>query len=243
MNRRRSIPVPPRLVVILFAIDGLLALAFAAQLLLGNDTGLLAHHLHPGREANLPTWYSSTQWALAAAVFAAYAVFPRPGLRRGFRLYLPAIGAMSFSLDETAQFHEWIGMRTDMLLPGGTREGTPFAGTGIWMLILVPIAVVAALWVARLLADHLRAAPLATALLAAGLVLFVLGAGVFELTGNLGSGVRELRIGLQIVEELTEMIATTTVVWGGVELLRANGIGFGRLASAVAVQQPGQQDE
>jgi hypothetical protein len=224
---RLSIPRPPRLVMVLIAVDVLLAVSFTAQLLLGNETGLLAHQLHPGREANVPTWYSSTQWALAAAAFATYAMFPRPGLKGGLRLYLPVMGALLFSVDETAGFHEWLGNRMDMLLPAGTREGTIVAGTGIWMLILIPVAVVAGAWVARLLAGHLRAAPSATRLLALGAVLFVVGAGIFELANSLGSGNREMRIGIQIVEEFTEMIATTTIVWAALELLRVNRIRIG----------------
>jgi hypothetical protein len=238
--RGPRIPMPPRLVVTLFAIDLLIALAFVANLVVEtSNTALarhvggglfhsgLARHLHPGVEANLPTWYSSIQWALAGVVFAVYAAVPAPDLKRGIRLCLPAVGAMLLSLDEAAGIHEWFGQRTDALLPDGTREGTLLSVSGIWMLILIPLAVVAAIWVARLLGDHLRAAPSAASLLAVGAILFVLGAGVLEVLTNFADD-QPARFGVQILEEFAEMLAATTVVWGGLEMLRLSGVRISR---------------
>jgi hypothetical protein len=223
------LPMPPRLVIILYGIDLLFALAFAIHLMIGmSETGLIARHFHPGREANLPTWYSSTQWVLAGTALAAYAAYPKPGLRRGLRLYLPAAGALLLSLDETAGFHEWIGGRSDALLPDGTREGTVVAGTGIWMLILIPLAVVAALVVARSLAEHLRASPSAMWLFLIGGLVFLSGAGVVELITNVGVGNRPFQLGIQIVEESVEMLGATTVLWGAIDLLHVSDIGVGR---------------
>ena len=228
--------MPPRLILVLFAIDALIALGFVASLLSENvnmaiarqirdglrESGI-ARHLHPGLEANLPTWYSSMQWALAGVLFAVYAAHPPPGLSRGFRLYLPAAGAFVLSLDEAASLHEWLGQRLDSLLPGGTREGTAVSVTGIWMLILIPMAIVGAVGVARLLADHLRAAPSAALLLGIGALVFVVGAGVLEFGANFPDD-QPGRQGVQIVEEFIEMVAATTVVWGALALLRVNGI-------------------
>ena len=222
--RRLRYPPLPRFVALLLVMDGLWALGFAFHLLVGIESTTIAWHLHPGRESNVPTWYSSTLWMLAAGLFAIYARLPPPTLKGGIRLFLPVAGSVVLSVDEVAQFHEWIGIRSDTLLPGGTREGTIVSGTGIWMLIVLPIAVAAAVWVAHLLADHLRAAPAAARLIAAGGVLFVLGAGVVELTGNFAAGDRPLQLGIQIVEELCEMTGATVVIWGGFELLRVQGV-------------------
>ena len=138
-------------------------------------------------------------------------------------------GALTLSLDEVAQFHERIGSLSDALLPGGTREGTIVSGTGIWMIIVLPVAVTAAVLVARALVDHLQAAPFAAILIAIGGVLFVLGAGVLELAANLGAGNRPLQLGIQIGEELSEMVGATVIIWGGLELLRVHGIGIRQL--------------
>lgn len=239
---RPWLPQLPRLVALLLVIDGLLALGFTVQLVVGIESTTIAWHLHPGRESNVPTWYSSMLWTLAAGLFAIYARLPPPGLKGGIRLFLPVAGALVLSLDEVAQFHEWIGDRSDALLPGGTREGTIVSGTGIWMLILVPIAVAAAVWVAHLLADHLRAAPAAARLIACGGILFVLGAGVIELIANLAVGDRPLQLGIQVVEELSEMIGATVVIWGGMELLRVHGIRVQRLRPGTPAGQADPPD-
>lgn len=227
---------PPRLVVGLYAVDVLVALAFFGHLVLGpSEIGIIAIQLHPGREANIPTWYSSMQWALAGALLALYAVHPPRHLKRGVRLFLPAAAAFALSIDETAAIHEWVGRLSDALLPGGTRGGTIFSGTGIWMLILVPIAVAVAVWIAILLADHLRAAPWAARLLIGGVAIFLVGAGVVELATNLAAGNRPVQLGIQIVEELSELLGATTVVWGATELLRASGLRIVRAGSATGL--------
>jgi hypothetical protein len=228
MTMLHRMPPLPRLVAALYVIDVAFLLAFVAQLTLGSSEGLLARQLHPGREANLPTWYSSSQWLLAAGAFAIYARFSPPGMRGGIRLLLPPLAALSLSLDEAAALHEWIGGRSDALLPGGTREGTFFSGTGIWMLILVPLALGAALWIVILLGEHLRAAPAAALLIVGGGVLFLLGAGGIEAASNLAAGDRPMQLGIQVLEEFVEMVGATTVVWGSVQLLRTNGIRIGR---------------
>jgi hypothetical protein len=225
MTARSPIAAPPRLVVGLYAVDVLIALAFVLHLTLGlSDSGLIARQLHPGREANIPTWYSSVQWGLAGGLLALYAANAPRHLKRGLRLYLPAVAAFALSIDETAAIHEWIGGRSDALLPGGTRDGTFFSGTGIWMLILVPIAVAVAVWIGILLLDHLRAAPWAARLLIGGVAIFLVGAGVVELATNLPAGNRPVQLGIQIVEEFSEMLGATTVVWGATELLRVSGL-------------------
>ncbi|MGI8830705.1 MAG: hypothetical protein ACR2I5_13170 [Candidatus Limnocylindria bacterium] len=223
-DRRFVLPGPPRFVLWLVAGNLLVALAFTASLVVGTSgSGFIARQLDPGGEANLPTWYSSMQWALAAALLAIYARFPPAGLTGGVRLYLPTLGALVLSLDEVAGIHEWVGQRSDFLLPGGTRAGTAFSSSGIWMFILLPVVIVAGIWVARLLVDHLRAAPRATALFAAGALLFMFGAAGLELATNAAAGDRSVQLAISTVEEVCELIGASLVVWGAWELLQGTG--------------------
>jgi len=223
---------PPALVVLLIAGNLLVGLVFTVYLFLGAaDDGIIARQLDPGREGNLPTWYASLQWALAAGLLTVYASMPPPGLSRGVRLYLPALGALFLSLDESAALHEWLGHFSDILLPNETRAGTFFWVTGIWMLVLIPLALLAGLLVARLLADHLRAAPRAARLFAGGAFLFVLGAGVLEMGANVVAESRLLLFGLGIAEEVSELMGSSLVVWGAWELLRVSGLQVARLRS------------
>ena len=213
------------MVTLLFAGNLLLATAFAVYLGLGaGDDGIVAGQLDPSREGNVATWYASLQWSLAAWLLTLYAWMQPPGLVRGARLYLPPLGALFLSMDESASIHEWLGHYSDILLPNETRAGTFFWVTGIWMLVLIPMAIAAGLVVARLLRDHLHAAPRATRLLAAGALLFVLGAGFLEIGANLAADSRLVLFGLGIVEELCELMGATLVVWGAWELLRVSGL-------------------
>jgi hypothetical protein len=223
MTGHTSLDVLPRPVMTLYAIDLLIALAFIAHLVFGPvDIFFYANQLRPGAEANLPTWYSSLQWALAGALLALYAAHAPRHLKGGIRLFLPAAAAFAVSIDESVAIHERIGQLSDRLLPDNTREGTFFSSTGIWMLILVPIAVASVVWIGLLLADHLRRAPWAARLLMGGVAIFIVGAGVLEIATNLATGNRPAQVGVQIVEELLEMLGATTVVWGAIELLRAS---------------------
>lgn len=223
------LPKPPTIVTMLIAGNLLVGVVFTVYLLLGaGEDGFVARQLSPIREGNVPTWYASLQWSLAAGLLTVYALMAPLGLSRGMRLYLPALGALFLSMDESAAIHEWIGLRSDFLLPDQTRSGTIVSVTGIWMLILLPLAILAGLWVARLLADHLRAAPRAALLFAAGALLFVLGAGVLELGGNVASESRSLLIGIAIAEEVTELMGASMVVWGAWELLQVSGLRVNR---------------
>jgi hypothetical protein len=216
--------VARRVVTGLYAVDVLIALAFVGHLVFGPiGNTILARQLMPAGEANFPTWYSSMQWALAGVLLVLYATHAPRHLKGGIRLYLPAAAAFALSIDETAQIHEWIGQATDALLPGGARSETFFAITGIWMLILVPIAIAAAVWIGVLVVDHLRAAPSAARLLIGGVAIFVVGAGVVEIATNLAAGNLPRQVAIETIEELTEMLGATTVVWGSLELLRAGG--------------------
>jgi hypothetical protein len=229
---------PPRLVMALYAIDVLIALAFVAHLVFGPvHIFFYANQLRPGAEANIPTWYSSLQWALAGALLALYAAHAPRHLKGGIRLFLPAAAAFALSIDESVAIHERFGQLSDRLLPDNTREGTFFSSTGIWMLILVPIAVAGVVWIGLLLVDHLRAAPWAARLLIGGVAIFIVGAGVLETATNLATGNRPAQVGVQILEELVEMLGTTTVVWGSIELLRAGGV---RIVRGSASREPAE---
>lgn len=59
------------------------------------------------------------------------------------------------SLDEVAQIHEWFGKLSDQCFFGGSRVGTSFSQTGLWMVALVPAVL---FWVAWFIRPLLRGA-------------------------------------------------------------------------------------
>lgn len=127
---------------------------------------------HLDREANLPTWFSSSLWLFAGTLSALVAASAREGVwhRRGV-----AAPCVFLSLDEASMFHERFGSRL-----GGTVSAKEFLFYN-WLLYGIgAVAVVGAFFV-----PFLRSLPRATALrivLAAG--LFVSGAIGAEMLGG-----------------------------------------------------------
>ena len=56
--------------------------------------------------------------------------------RRSWLLAVLPLVFLALSVDEVARIQEWIGERTDILLPGGSRANTPLPETGIWMFVV-----------------------------------------------------------------------------------------------------------
>ncbi|MGH2602707.1 MAG: hypothetical protein ACRDJ9_25400, partial [Dehalococcoidia bacterium] len=168
----------------------------------GVDLGLIALHVvnlqgitpagRPLRffdvddEVNLPTWWASVQLFSIGLLLGLVAVrrAPRAWIAR-IGLWVLAAAFFGMSLDEFAQLHERLGQ--------ATRTGV-LPVTGAWPLILGPLALVViggALLAAR---PYLRD-PQALAIMAGGLVLYVVAAAGIELTLNavaLGSVEHEL---------------------------------------------------
>ena len=215
----------PTLVVICFLIDLSLASLYALNYGIGQPSRTLTLFIDLDREDNLPTWYSSIQWFGTASLFFIFALanFRRGRLESWLLLLLPLI-FLGFSLDEVAQLHELFGGRSDSLLPGGTRLGTGFSRTGIWMFLLgLPFAIFfgALAWALR---TCFQRAPGAFVKTFAGVALMIVGAVGIESLANLvpdrqaGYGILQV-----FAEELCEMLGATVTLWGGYELLERHG--------------------
>lgn len=211
----------PGFVVVLLGLDLALGLIYLAYYLLGRPFEPLANFIDLDGEANLPTWYSSIQWFCVAAVLWVFAErhFVRAQIRSWLLLLLPAI-YLAFSLDEVATIHEWLGLLSDALLPNGTREGTLLSSTGLFFLVIgLPFGILFAGLVVAL-RPHLARSRRAFVLLVTGMVLFLTAAVGVDALSNFvteGSFLGTLQVE---IEELTEMIAATIVLWGGYELIR-----------------------
>ena len=143
----------------------------------------LERFVNLNKEGNLPSWFASTQLTLVGLVYAAFALREfRKGLRP-WVLPLLAVVFVGLSLDETAQIHERIGTISDALLAGGTRAGTTLFRTGIWPLLLGPLALLTfwAMW--RSGAPYIQGQA-ARWKIAGGLLLFLFSATLPELASN-----------------------------------------------------------
>jgi hypothetical protein len=211
----------PTFIIILLAIDLALAIAYAGHFVLGNPSTTLRHFLDLDGEEDLSTWYSSVQWFCVGAVFWVFAErnVVRVHIRSWLLVLLPVI-FLTFSLDEVAGIHEFLGHESDALFPSGRRDASPFSTTGLWFLAIgIPFVILFAALIVSLrplLARSRRAAKL----LLVGMSLFLLAAVGVEALSNFvtpGSFAGMIQV---VVEELTEMVAATLVMWSGYELLR-----------------------
>ncbi|RMF07774.1 MAG: hypothetical protein D6762_06895 [Candidatus Neomarinimicrobiota bacterium] len=216
-----SLPLSVR---ILFALDLLLLVLYLINMTLGEPNPWLNRFLDLNDENNLSTWYSSIQLFLVAlqSGLAVYGDQIRTN-RKQVMLWLLPLLFLFLSLDETAMIHETLGDWSDSLLPGGSRENTPYPVTGIWMLLFgVPFLVgivLLGMWIDRQMewTGKLRA------LFLAGIGVFLGSAlGIETLSNWLVSGAgyyAEVSL-----EEFGELAGGTLLFWFSRELLRSRGM-------------------
>jgi hypothetical protein len=213
----------PRGIRLFLAIDLALTAVYVGIFVLGDPVPGVAHKFDLDGEMNLPTWWASAQWLVAAlllGIVARRAV--DPDRTRSWVLALLPLLFLGLSIDEVATVHESLGDLLDVLLPSGTRVGTPLHVTGLWVLLLgLPaIAGIAAmLAAARSLLDE-RPGVL---LIVFGLGLFLIGALGIETLSNLTTPDTPGAV-LQIAsEETVEAVGATVVVWGAWLLTKSFG--------------------
>lgn len=163
-------------------------------------------------ERNIPTWFSSLGWIVAAqAAYACFQLSPTSPSRKIW-VFLAAF-LLFLSCDETAMIHE----NLDTLL-GMNVFTWRFPETWIvtWPITLGPFVLVVLGWLGVRLRQALRGSPDATTLLLVGTVVFFSGAAGVDFTRNfmglksLG-WVRQVEI---IVEESLEMVAVVVILFG-----------------------------
>lgn len=127
------------------------------------------------------------------------------------------------SIDEIAEIHERLGEMSDALLAGGTREGTIFAHTGIWMFLIGIPALMGLLLLIRLLHDYFSDTPGVTTKFIIGSVVLVGGAAGIEIISNFVRWASYAYSFQSLAEEFFEMLGVTIMLWAAVDLLQAHG--------------------
>lgn len=222
---RRTSWNPPPLILAFFAMDLLLCLAYGLDLCAGRPIYVLTVKIDLNGEANLPAWYSSIQLFCISLLFGIYAVSQAKTARTKFFLLfiLPSI-FLFLSLDEAARIHEWIGQKSDDLLPGDTRANTFFKNTGIWMFLLGGPLLGVLGWTGWSLRHQFSVAPRMLPLFTTGILIFMGGALGVEAVSNTASNNSNFYFALVFLEELLEMTGATVILWSSYELLA--GMGF-----------------
>lgn len=214
----------PTLLLIFFSIDVALGMAYIFNYLAGHPSGMLTRFLDLNREGNLPTWYASIKWWCVAALLG---IFTHRNFsfsqRKSWLLLTLSLVFLVLSLDEIAQIHEWLGRKSDILLPDADRKHSLFSRTGIWMFVIgVPFL---AFFVVLILSirSYFQRAPGALVKVCLGMALSLAGALGVETVRNFvaPNSVHDV---LQVFsEELCEMLGSTIVLWGSYELLYKHG--------------------
>jgi hypothetical protein len=238
MHVLRRIPI---LIALLFVIDIGLAMFPLVDFWAGSPFGRLRSVFNLDREHTIPTWYSSMQWFCAAVLFALFAVY---GYRSRLRGWLPvaaiALLCLACSVDEITAIHEFLGMISDRLFQGGSRQGTALWNTGMWPFVIgIPVLIVVTVLVHVMRQVFAATASGALWKLIAGFAIMFTGALAIELGANLISVApdsRGLVLGQVVLEEFLEMLGVTFIVWSGYELLA--GYGFELRMPAVANFSP-----
>lgn len=211
MTRWLSIPTAVRPWLI---ADALIGLVHVANLTLIDWVHRPLVLLDMDYEVNLPTWYATLQLGVVGLLLALFAwIQLRRRVPGAWALFIPAAMALYLSLDEFAQLHERLRplLETDLL---------PFSGA--WMLIAIPLFLVAVAVVIRLTRQQWQTRRVRRLLLA-GIVTYVVAAGLLEVPHNFVEPNSLTHLTLIFLEEMGELVAVTLVLWGVHDVLRASG--------------------
>jgi hypothetical protein len=226
--------VPAGLVGYFLLLDFLLAGAYLGTTWWGH----LNEIFDMSKENNIPTWYSALQYAVSALLFGLYARLnvTRNDPRSWVLICLPVLCLM-MSLDEDASLHERLGPLLDRVLLDSTREASVLPRTGAWFLIGIPF-LMAVYFGMRSIHRYFAAVPRAYIGCCGGFTLIVFAAAGLEAVSNFIGVLNTSAYFLEtLAEESLEMLGSTLILWGAVELLNSIGLRIEASDSPVSFRQ------
>ncbi len=210
----------PRFIRFLFCVDIFLVIAFLLNYFAGDPFWKLSQMFHLEQENNIPTWYSSIQLFILA-VFLGLFVCRNIDYSR-IRWWLLAGLSLIFlllSIDEIAQFHEYIGYKLDYFLPGGTRSGTMISYTGLWGVVVAGPFLLYLLAMMYAVREYFRGVRSAMSNFLIGATFLVMGAGGMDMVANFVERKSGFHIVEIVIEEFLEMAGVTFMLWAVYSLL------------------------
>lgn len=212
----------PRGILLLYGIDVSFGVLAGASYVATQAIGISRLDLFRlGAESNLPTWYSVSQLLLIALVLGALAwrdVDLRN--RRTWVLALPTLLFLLLSMDEGAMLHERLGWMLERT--SGAEVGSRATS---WILLGAPLYAALAIASYKAAKHYLSNRPDVVRLLWIGGAIFAASAVGLELIGDtlFADSAMALRI-LGVFEEVGEMAAATTLLWGALRLVQLEGL-------------------
>ncbi|MDB5296589.1 MAG: hypothetical protein JWO31_2572 [Phycisphaerales bacterium] len=182
-------------------------------------------------EQNIPTWFSSAQLLLVAALLGvfAWARFDRRRLVASAGLVAAAGLFAALSMDEVACLHENLGGKLVYYLKAG-HHGSAYTLWAFWAAVGLPFAAAAGC-IARASWSHWAKHRRASLTFLAGLIVFLGCAVGMELAWITFAGTNPSGSLAEVfAEEVGEMLGETIMVWGAWGLLAAERVtvSFGR---------------
>lgn len=216
----------PRIVVLLFAADLFLCFSYGVNHLVGKPFNQITRLLMLDGEMNIPTWYSSVQLFCVAVLFGIFAIRNTDRSVRSWILLLFPFIFLVFSIDEVSCVHEWLGKKSDVLLPAGDRKDTFFRLTGIWFFVVgIPVF----LGCMQVLSSFRRYFAISRNVfrkMMIGMFIFFGGAIGVEVLSNLPERDSLGWVMENIFEEGMEMVGVTVLFWAAHDLLMEHGFGW-----------------
>ncbi len=207
----------PRIIMAFFLIDVGLCIAYIIDNLIGQPYSATTRLLNLDGESSISTWYSSMQLFCVFILSALYCYHKFKGKDKlSILIFLPIIFLL-MSIDESVQIHEGLGNISDILFPSGSREGTNFYRTGIWMFVFgLPFLALFVGFVNSLKRLVYSSLPSLKKLMI-GMVIMLTGALGFEFVSNF---INDNYIYIEVVfEEGLEMIGVTVMFWAVYEMV------------------------
>lgn len=208
---RRNLYNMPFLIIILFMIDIMLCLFYLLDHLAGSPFWKLSIIVNLDGEDSVSTWYSSVQLFCISALSA---IFVYINYKKNFKNTLLVIMPIIFllmSIDEIVQVHEWLGHKSDVLLPDGTRDNTSFSNTGVWIFVIgIPFLGFFLVW-AYAIKDILLENMHNLKKIVIGMCILLFGALGMEYFTNYNGD--NFIVFVVMLEEGFEMIGATTILW------------------------------
>jgi hypothetical protein len=214
----------PQIVLLLFVADLLLCFSYGLNFLIGEPFEQVTRLVKLDGEMNIPTWYSSMQWFCVAFLFGIFAIrnFDLSKRKSWVLLLLPLI-FLVFSIDEVVCIHEWLGKKTDVLLPTCNRKDTFFRGTGIWFFVVGVPVFLGCLQVLWSMKKYFTRSLNLFRKMMIGTIIFFGGAIGVEVLSNIPGSHTFGSVLQNIFEEGTEMVGVTVLFWAAYDLLMLHG--------------------
>jgi hypothetical protein len=215
----------PVFVAFFFIADIALLSFYIVNQVVGTPFDTLTRLLDLNGETSLSNWYSVIQLACVAALTGLFAFRNvRTGQIRTWPLLLLPLIFITLSIDESVSIHEWLGEKSDALLPGNSRENTLFTETGIWMFLVGIPFFAGFLGIIYILRRYFRTVPGVLPKFLMGLAIMATGATLIEILSNFvkyDSAWYHLEL---VCEEGCEMLGVTIILWAIYDLLLGHGL-------------------